>query len=673
MLEFFQRQGVRHQRSRIKGTSHNQIEHATLFVKGSRIGGDHPLLFFKQGIEVERRLFPVAGMGKKHDGTARPGHVDAGSQRARAADGIEHRIHAPAVCKAPGGIGSLFSGTGDSSGTEVTGKRQPVFFEVDDQHVHAGDGRTQDEQMQEAHTAGAKNGRTPAIGEARSVDAAQHAGPGLHEDRLCIRDMIGHAPGGLLDRPRSYQDEIREAARRHQVFLEDRTHGFRTGQAQMAGAAGNVVGHHDTVARLERVHAGAQLFDGPDDFMAEHHAGRRGSGLQFEQVRTAESGHPHPERHLARAGFRKRGIAQRRAFAAGADNGRRGPPFGNGHGGRKCVSQVHRTPSDFCLQPHRVMINPGCGAEAPLNFAANPSYKRLKSTMFRPEMHDGIAFRKMNGLGNDFVVVDVRVSGRRFSGAEIARISDRATGIGCDQFIVLEPARPGFDVFMRIYNGIGEEVEACGNATRCIARLVMDENGTEQALVDTVAGVLVATPAGPDRITVDMGRPRLAWDEIPLAEKFHDTRAIELQIGPIDDPILHSPAVVNIGNPHAIFFVDDVDAIDLAAIGPMIEHHPMFPERANITIAQVTDQDQIRIRVWERGAGLTRACGTAACATGVAAIRKRLSGRVVEIVLPGGPLQIEWRESDEHVLMTGPFELEYEGVLTPELVSGSAA
>jgi len=288
-------------------------------------------------------------------------------------------------------------------------------------------------------------------------------------------------------------------------------------------------------------------------------------------------------------------------------------------------------------------------------------------------MQGGIPFTKMNGLGNDFVVVDIRAGGFQLTGEQINRISDRTTGIGCDQFIVLEPPKPGADIFMRIYNGEGAEVEACGNATRCIAHTIMQETGKDHAAIDTVAGILVAYPGDADGlITVDMGVPRLAWDEIPLAEKFHDTRAIELQVGPLDDPILHSPAVVNIGNPHAIFFVDDLDAVDLARIGPMLEYHPMFPERANISIAKVEAENRIVVHVWERGAGLTRACGTAACAVGVAAFRKRLTGRRTEIVLPGGPLIIEWRERDDHVLMTGPFEIEYTGEIPPEMLSGAA-
>jgi diaminopimelate epimerase len=170
-----------------------------------------------------------------------------------------------------------------------------------------------------------------------------------------------------------------------------------------------------------------------------------------------------------------------------------------------------------------------------------------------------------------------------------------------------------------------------------------------------------------------MGEPRFRWDEIPLAEEFRDTRAIELQIGPIDDPILHSPSVVSMGNPHAIFWVDDVEAYNLAQIGPLLENHPIFPERANISLAHVTSREAITLKVWERGAGLTKACGTAACATAVAAARTKRTGRKVTVALPGGPLLIEWRESDNHVLMTGPWELEYEGVLPETVLKAHAA
>lgn len=279
-----------------------------------------------------------------------------------------------------------------------------------------------------------------------------------------------------------------------------------------------------------------------------------------------------------------------------------------------------------------------------------------------------ITLRKMNGLGNDFAILDLRGRARQFSPDAVRGICDRAHGVGCDQMIALEASPTGADTFMRIWNSDGGEVAACGNAMRCVATVLAKEQGRSNVSIETAAGVLGATVNTDGTVTVDMGEPRFGWEEIPLAEPFHDTRGIELQIGPIDDPVLHTPSVVNIGNPHCIFWVDDVDAHDLAKIGPLLESHPLFPERANISLAQVTASDAIMLKVWERGAGLTRACGTAACAVAVAAHRKRLTGRNVTVTLPGGPLRIEWREGDNHVLMTGPSELEYEGVLDPALL-----
>ncbi len=286
----------------------------------------------------------------------------------------------------------------------------------------------------------------------------------------------------------------------------------------------------------------------------------------------------------------------------------------------------------------------------------------------------GTPYLKMNGLGNDFVVVDARTTGRRFTRDAVRRIADRASGIGCDQFIVLEPPRAnGADVFMRIYNAEGGEVDACGNATRCIAAILAEEAGRQAVAIETNAGVLPSEVFG-DVVTVDMGRPKFDWDQIPLAEEFADTTGIELQIGPIDAPILHTPSAVNVGNPHAIFWVrDDPDNYDLGRFGPLLENHPIFPERANISVAQVIGPDRIKVRTWERGAGLTRACGTAACAAAVAAARKKLTGRKVTIELPGGPLQITWRESDDHIFMTGPWALDGDGVLPDEIVEGAAA
>ncbi|SER21627.1 diaminopimelate epimerase [Faunimonas pinastri] len=277
-----------------------------------------------------------------------------------------------------------------------------------------------------------------------------------------------------------------------------------------------------------------------------------------------------------------------------------------------------------------------------------------------------IPFRKMNGLGNDFAVVDARQAPVRPAPEIIARLADRANGIGFDQFITLESTRSGADVFMRIDNADGGEVAACGNATRCVGWLVMQESGERTALIETRAGLLGARQ-GEDTFTisVDMGEPKLDWRDIPLAEAFADTRAIELQVGPIDAPVLHSPSVVNVGNPHAIFWVDDIWAHDLERFGPLLENHPIFPERANISLAHVTADDAITMRTWERGVGITRACGTAACATMVCAARTRRTGRKATITQPGGILDMAWDERD-HIWMTGPVEQEFTGFLNPE-------
>jgi len=275
---------------------------------------------------------------------------------------------------------------------------------------------------------------------------------------------------------------------------------------------------------------------------------------------------------------------------------------------------------------------------------------------------------KMNGLGNDFAVLDARDRALSLTADHIMRLASRDGEIGCDQVIALETSCEA-DVFMRIWNADGGEVEACGNAARCVAALIAAELNRSQITIETQAAVLGGQLNSDGTVTIDMGAPRFNWDEIPLAEEFHDTRAVELQVGPIDDPVLHTPSVVNMGNPHCIFWVDDTDVHDLARIGPILEHHPLFPERANITLAQVTGPDTLKLRVWERGAGLTRACGTAACAAAVAAARKGLTGRNSAVHLPGGELTINWREGDDHVLMTGPFALEYTGLLDPATLS----
>jgi diaminopimelate epimerase len=277
-------------------------------------------------------------------------------------------------------------------------------------------------------------------------------------------------------------------------------------------------------------------------------------------------------------------------------------------------------------------------------------------------MSNGIPFAKMNGLGNEIVIVDLRGSARVLDAAEARAIAARPAS-HFDQMMVLhKPRTAGTEAFVRIYNSDGSEAEACGNGMRCVGWTVAQLTGRDALKFETRAGVLDVTVAGIDRITVDMGTPRFGWADIPLAEPFHDTRTIELQIGPIDKPVLHSPSVVNVGNPHAIFWVADVAAHDLGRFGPLLENHPIFPERANISLAHVTSPQSITLRTWERGAGLTKACGSAACAATVCAARKGLTGRAVTVTLPGGPLLIEWR-ADNRIFMTGPVALEHEGVL----------
>jgi diaminopimelate epimerase len=279
-----------------------------------------------------------------------------------------------------------------------------------------------------------------------------------------------------------------------------------------------------------------------------------------------------------------------------------------------------------------------------------------------------IGFRKMNGLGNDFVVLDARVRPLALTEHTARAIADRKTGIGCDQVIVLERS-PIADVRMRIWNNEGFEVESCGNASRCIADLIFAETGKKVATIDTKGGFLEARKSGERLVTIDNGKPRFEWQEIPLSERFADTRHIELQVGPIDAPLIHSPSVVNVGNPHCIFWVKDLDFVDLSKVGPMLEHHPLFPQRANITLARVDGRDHITIRVWERGAGLTMACGTAACAVTAAAHRLKLIDSTCRVTLPGGDLFMEVRSSDGHILMTGPVSYDFEGTLPPGLLS----
>ena len=286
---------------------------------------------------------------------------------------------------------------------------------------------------------------------------------------------------------------------------------------------------------------------------------------------------------------------------------------------------------------------------------------------------DNHSFAKMNGIGNEIVVVDLRDSSGSVSPAEAQAVAS-PQGVPYDQLMVLQPPRvAGTEAFVRIYNNDGSEANACGNGMRCVARQTFAASGKSALTFQTRAGLINCWQGpSPDLFTVDMGAPKFGWQDIPLAEEFRDTRYIELQIGPIDNPILHSPSVASMGNPHAIFWVDDIHAYDLERFGPLLENHPIFPERANITLAHIVDRDHIVMRTWERGAGLTRACGSAACATAVSAARLKRTGRTVHMTLPGGELGIEWRESDDHVLMTGPATFEYEGRFDPALFANVA-
>jgi diaminopimelate epimerase len=275
-----------------------------------------------------------------------------------------------------------------------------------------------------------------------------------------------------------------------------------------------------------------------------------------------------------------------------------------------------------------------------------------------------IAFRKMHGLGNDFVVVDLRANRVAIDAAAARVLADRRTGIGCDQVILLEPPRdPAAQVFMRIRNPDGSEAEACGNGTRCVAALLAEEAGDRQILIETAAGVLEAEAAPDGRISVDMGVPRTDWRDIPLARAMDTLRAY-LTRGPLSEPVC-----TNIGNPHATFFVPDAEAIELTGLGPELEHDPLFPERANIGVATVRDPATIRLRVWERGAGLTPACGSGACAALVAAHRRGLTGREAAVLVDGGRLDIAWRD-DGHVVMTGPASLSFEGHFDSAWIKG---
>jgi diaminopimelate epimerase len=277
-------------------------------------------------------------------------------------------------------------------------------------------------------------------------------------------------------------------------------------------------------------------------------------------------------------------------------------------------------------------------------------------------------FLKMHGLGNDFVVLDARTAALDLTPERRRVIADRRLGVGCDQLIVLEPpTEREADVFMRIYNPDGGEAQACGNATRCVASVVMDERKTDQVTVQTVAGLLESQKTGVGSnglpvISVDMGLARLDWREIPVAQAC-DTNHMPVGIGPLQDPV-----GTNMGNPHATFFVDDAAAVPLGELGPKLEHDRFFPERANIGVAQLLSEGRLRLRVWERGTGITLACGSGACAAVVAASRRGLVPRKADVVLEGGTLTIEWLR-DDHVLMTGGIAVAFKGELDRSLLS----
>ncbi len=271
------------------------------------------------------------------------------------------------------------------------------------------------------------------------------------------------------------------------------------------------------------------------------------------------------------------------------------------------------------------------------------------------------AFVKMNGLGNDFVVVEARTQSFSPSAAEVRRLADRKSGLGCDQLVAIEPSDKA-DARIRFWNADGEVAGACGNASRCVAWLLMRDLGRDAVILETDGGLLQARRLGRDLISVDMGQPRLDWSEIPLSRAM-DTREIDLSASLPPGADLGLAGCVSMGNPHVVFFVPDLAAMPVTTLGPLIEHDPLFPDAVNVGFAEIKARDHIRLRVWERGAGLTLACGTGSCAALVAASRRGLVDRSARLELDGGDLTIEWRTSDDHVIMTGPVEVEFEGVL----------
>ena len=270
-------------------------------------------------------------------------------------------------------------------------------------------------------------------------------------------------------------------------------------------------------------------------------------------------------------------------------------------------------------------------------------------------------FVRMNGAGNDFIVVNALETPFAPTAEQVRALAAREPGPGCDQLIAIEPSDRA-DAFMRVWNADGGQVETCGNALRCVGWLLMESTGKDLVVIDTLGGATIARRAGDRRVKVDMGAPGLDWTQVPLAEEM-DTRGVELQVGPIDAPLLHTPGAVSMGNPHVVFFTDRQDDAFVRGSGSLVEHHPLFPEGVNVGFANVLAPDRIRLRVWERGAGLTKACGTGACAALVAAARRGLTGRRALIEADGGELEIDWDEETGHVFMTGPVEIEGTGTL----------
>ena len=262
----------------------------------------------------------------------------------------------------------------------------------------------------------------------------------------------------------------------------------------------------------------------------------------------------------------------------------------------------------------------------------------------------------MHGLGNDFVVFDARKQGLALDAAAARAVADRRHGLGCDQVIVIRPGQDGADAFMQVRNCDGTEVEQCGNATRCVARLLMQESGKASVRIDTLGGSLLCSDAGGGAVTVDWGKAKFGWDEVPMAEAA-DTNRFRLDVHGTS----HEASAVSVGNPHVVLFVADAEAAPVAELGPRIETHPMFPARANVEFVSVAGDGRLRMRVWERGVGITQACGSGACAVAAAAHRRGLTGRKVDVVLDGGTLHLQVRESDDHILMTGPSALSFTG------------